>query len=208
MIDVLVVAPGAALRAGLRAILESDERVQVVGEAARLSDLAEHLPTPDVLLVAGAVFTRAGLADLLAEAEPAPAVLLLAEDARLAAELPGLPLRAWGVLHTEASAEELLAAVHSLQQGLVAATPALLQTLLGPAGRVVTGEPLVEDLTRRELDVLENLADGLANKQIALALGISEHTVKFHIASVYTKLAVGNRAEAVRTAARLGLISL
>ena len=69
-------------------------------------------------------------------------------------------------------------------------------------------EGLIEDLTSRELEVLSLLAEGLANKQIAYELEISEHTVKFHISSIYTKLGVTNRTEAVMTGARLGLIAL
>ena len=67
---------------------------------------------------------------------------------------------------------------------------------------------LVEALTARERDVLEWLALGLSNRAIAERLGISEHTVKFHIASIYGKLGVSSRAEAVRRAARQGLITL
>ncbi|HEY5902473.1 MAG TPA: helix-turn-helix transcriptional regulator, partial [Anaerolineales bacterium] len=63
-------------------------------------------------------------------------------------------------------------------------------------------------LSDREIEVLELLAQGLANKQIAGALGISEHTVKFHVSSIYTKLNVTNRAEAVRQGVRQGLIAV
>jgi DNA-binding NarL/FixJ family response regulator len=63
-------------------------------------------------------------------------------------------------------------------------------------------------LTERESEVLGLLAKGLANKQIAAALGISEHTVKFHVSSIYTKLNVTNRAEAVREGLRGGWIAL
>jgi NarL family two-component system response regulator YdfI len=67
---------------------------------------------------------------------------------------------------------------------------------------------LVEQLTPREAEILELLAQGLANKQIALYLQISEHTVKFHISSIFTKLGATNRMEAVRMGLQLGLITL
>ena len=103
--------------------------------------------------------------------------------------------------------EDLLTSVYTLYQGLVTADPSLLLALLStqPASTTV---PLVEDLTTRELEVLDLLAEGLANKQIAPELSISQHTVKFHISSIYTKLGVTNRTEAVMTGARLGLIVL
>ena len=65
-----------------------------------------------------------------------------------------------------------------------------------------------EPLTERETDVLRLAAQGLTNKQIALALAISEHTVKFHISAIYAKLRVSNRAEAVRKGARWGWVPL
>jgi DNA-binding NarL/FixJ family response regulator len=70
------------------------------------------------------------------------------------------------------------------------------------------GQAAREHLTEREIDVLREVARGLTNKQIALALGISEHTVKFHVSSVYGKLGASNRTEAVRKGARRGFIPL
>jgi DNA-binding NarL/FixJ family response regulator len=69
-------------------------------------------------------------------------------------------------------------------------------------------DDLHEPLTARELEVLEHLAAGLSNKTIAARLGISDQTVKFHVASITGKLGVTNRTEAVRRALRLGLIAL
>jgi DNA-binding CsgD family transcriptional regulator len=70
------------------------------------------------------------------------------------------------------------------------------------------GEPLSEELTPREHEVLQLIAEGLPNKLIALKLGISEHTVKFHITSILGKLDAGSRTEAVRLGARRGLVVL
>ncbi len=77
---------------------------------------------------------------------------------------------------------------------------------LPPAAR--HQEPLMESLTARELDVLGLVADGLPNRDIARALDISEHTVKFHLASIFGKLGVSTRTEAVQRALRLGLIAI
>ncbi|HET6823081.1 MAG TPA: response regulator transcription factor, partial [Anaerolineales bacterium] len=102
---------------------------------------------------------------------------------------------------TDASAEELTAAVHALSQGLVVGTSTLLFES--------ESEPLSHGpLTDRESEVLGLLAKGLANKQIAVMLGISEHTVKFHVSSIYSKLNVTNRTEAVREGLRGGWIAL
>jgi len=69
-------------------------------------------------------------------------------------------------------------------------------------------EPLIEGLTSREHDVLALVADGLSNREIAQALSISEHTVKFHLASIFGKLGVSTRTEAVQRGVRLGVIEI
>lgn len=71
-----------------------------------------------------------------------------------------------------------------------------------------TQELLVEELTARELDVLALVADGLPNREIGASLGISDHTVKFHLASIFGKLGVSTRTEAVQRGLRLGVIDL
>lgn len=203
---IAILAPTPALRSGLRALLSADERVEVMAEAASIADL-EELDGLDVLIATGDISAEA-LGRAFAEAEPPPACLLLGENSQAARVLAGLPLRAWGLLPLDASEEELLAAVFALHEGLMTASPALMQPLLGAAPAIHDTDELVEELTPRELDVLQLLAQGLANKQIALQLNISEHTVKFHSSAIYAKLGVTNRTEAVRRGARLGLVVL
>jgi DNA-binding NarL/FixJ family response regulator len=109
--------------------------------------------------------------------------------------------RVWGILPIDSSVEELTAAIYALSQGLIVGAPRLL---FGPESEAVERGPLTE----RELEVLGLLSRGLANKQIAMELGISEHTVKFHVSSIYAKLNVTNRTEAVRAGLRGGWIAL
>ena len=106
----------------------------------------------------------------------------------------------WGILPADSSSEELIAAIHALAQGLIVGPPRLLFESNEPVER--------GPLTERELEVLGLLARGFANKQIAASLGISEHTVKFHVSSIYTKLDVNNRTEAVRAGLRGGWVAL
>jgi DNA-binding NarL/FixJ family response regulator len=106
----------------------------------------------------------------------------------------------WGTLSLESSREELLAALHALSEGLVVSAPQFIN-----ACSVSREDAERLPLSEREIEVLGLLAQGLANKQIAAALGISEHTAKFHVSSIYAKLNVTNRAEAVRqTCVRAG----
>ena len=207
MIRLAILAPTPALRSGLRALLAADERIEVLAEAAVLGDL-EDLGTLDVLLIAGEGYSPEALRAALQNAEAPPALLLLSEESTAARSLAGLPLRAWGLLPPEAGEEELLAAVAALHEGLLAAAPALVQPLFGQALALDETDELVEELTEREGQVLQLLAQGFPNKQIALQLAISEHTVKFHVSAIYAKLGVTNRTEAVRRGVRLGLIVL
>ena len=102
--------------------------------------------------------------------------------------------------------QELGAAVAAVAQGLTVLPKTLAERLLDEPAAAV--EELSEPLTSRESEVLGLVGHGLSNKMIARELHISEHTVKFHISSIYSKLGVSNRAEAVSQGARHGLISL
>jgi len=207
MIRLVVLAPTPALRSGLRVLLAGDERVEVVAEAASFSEI-EELDGLDVVLIAGSEILLDPLRANLEQSDSPPALLILSEEPQIARALPALPARAWGLLFPDVGEDELLAAVFAVHEGLLAAAPALMQPLLGPAAEFRELEELTEDLTDRESEVLQLLALGLANKQIAVRLSISEHTVKFHVSSIYAKLGVTNRTEAVRRGARLGLIVL
>jgi NarL family two-component system response regulator YdfI len=208
LIRVVILAPTLAIRAGLRTLLTADEQLEVVAEASALSELEALPPETDILVTLAEATTRPDLETLTRQVDTAPAVLLLSDEPLAAQDLAGLPLRAWGLLPLDASEEELLASIHALYQGLMVSAPAFLQPLIGRAVSTNTEDFIVEELTEREMEVLDLLAEGLANKQIALELSISEHTVKFHVSSIYTKLGATNRTEAVRIGARLGLIAL
>ena len=201
---VFLVAPTPFARVGLRSILESAEvnaDVLVVGEADSVVELV--YPEADVVVVAGddslEVVTRA-----VAE-EGTQAILLLSEDDRFMPLLREVAPRGWGLISPDAPPEELSAAIVAVVQGLVV----LPRTLIG---RLLRGheavEELAEPLTTREREVLGLLGRGLSNKMIARELRISEHTVKFHVSSIYAKLGAASRTEAVGLGARLGLISL
>ncbi|HEX6305561.1 MAG TPA: response regulator transcription factor [Anaerolineales bacterium] len=209
MIRVVLVAPVLAMRAGLRALLESGEEVAVIAEANAIGDLDALPPDSDILVLASETLSPSDLARLTS-GESDFALLLVTDDTQAAQIISGLPVGVWGILSLEASAEELLSAVGALHNGLLVGEPALMATLLSTAPGLTQSqvEPLEEPLTERENEVLQLLAQGLANKQIAHQLGISEHTVKFHVSSIYAKLDATNRAEAVRQGIVTGLVVL
>jgi DNA-binding NarL/FixJ family response regulator len=119
-------------------------------------------------------------------------------------------IRTWGVLSADATEDELAAGVLAVGEGLWVGAPSLVGELmrLPRSGESLGEDSLIEPLTAREKEVLQLMAHGLANKQIALSLSISEHTVKFHLSSLYAKLGISSRTEAVRRGIELGLISL
>jgi DNA-binding NarL/FixJ family response regulator len=177
--------------------------VRVVGEASSPTDPSALSEADVVLLADEELLEEAAIA--VAE-DGTQALVLISEEERAVSTLRAMQLRGWGVVPPDAPSEELAAAVAAAGQGLIVLPKPLTERLLQePAPSV---EELSEALTAREREVLDLLARGLKNAQIAGQLHISEHTVKFHISSLYSKLGVNNRAEAVSRGARHGLISL
>jgi DNA-binding NarL/FixJ family response regulator len=206
-VRVFVVAPTPMARAGLRSMLATVEgpEVRVVGEASSApeSDPESALSEAEVVLVADEELleeTALAVAD-----DGTQAILLLSEEDHPVSRLRALPLRGWGLVSPGAPPEELAAAIAAVAQGLIVLPKPLTERLLQEPAVV---EELSDPPTDREREVLELLGRGLSNKLIARELHISEHTVKFHVSSLYTKLGVTNRAEAVSQGARHGFISL
>jgi len=197
LIRVVIIAPSPALRAGLRALLSSDEEIRVLLEAGQWDDAIADINEADV------VITPASSASFLDDEVTAscPASILILSDDPLRGRQLARSGSAWGILPLEASSDELRAAIHALAQGLVVGER---QLLFASDDETLANSPL----TDRETEVLALLSRGLANKQIAVSLGISEHTVKFHVSSIYAKLNVTNRTEAVHAGLRGGWIAL
>lgn len=191
-------------------MLTTDKNINIITEAANLSEVTRSLAAVDVIVALTEAVSPQSLELFLKEFKDPPAILLLCEIDDPLGDFINLPLRAWGLLPLDATEEEFLAAVTALNLGLVSADPKLLARLLAQkSSRTAEDDArVIEELTNREMEVLELLSEGLANKQIALELEISEHTIKFHVSSIYTKLGATNRIEAVTLGARLGLIIL
>jgi two-component system NarL family response regulator len=207
MIRLILASPFPAMRAGLRAFFSRPD-FQIIDELAddeSLLDLGEGL-TPQVIVYDLALDPDSNFETLhqLRRSLPMTRVLGLSETAADARIMRAMQAGLRGCLPKTASAEELATAARQVADGELVlpatATTALLQQL----GR----EPVVDSLTQREVQVLRSVAAGQTNKAIALKLGISEHTVKFHLGSAMSKLGAASRAEAVATAIQKGLISL
>jgi len=214
---VLVAAASAVTRAGLEAILAREPAFAVVGGHGVITSLAEDAAEhdPDVVLVELASAEDDALAlrhtigvDADDGARPSPALVVLSDDRdpAHAAELLRGGIRA--LLPRDAGAAEIVAAVSAAAAGLVAVAPEWSGALHAALSVDRTAQPAGEALTPREIEVLRLIAEGLGNKQIAARLAISEHTVKFHVGSVFAKIRASTRAEAVVIGARRGLIVL
>lgn len=204
--EVLIIAGDPLARMGLASLLAGSTSLSIAGELRSLSEIDDASLAMGVdAIVWDPGFTRApGYVELEELPErSAPVVALVADESDA--------LEAWragarGVLTRGASREAIVAAVIAVASGLVVFAPAIVP-VASPNGE----ESIALDgiaLTPRELEVMQVLAEGLPNKLIADRLGISDHTVKFHVNAILSKLGAHSRTEAVTRAARAGLIAL
>jgi two-component system nitrate/nitrite response regulator NarL len=205
---VLVVADNLLSRAGLSALLDNQDELFVVGQTSSnaLAKELEIYHADIVLLDLGwqANESRKALAPLADTGLPLLVLLADEDDApSVLSSLVSFPL--YGLLLKENDPAILLTALQTIAAGLLVIDPALSSALANPSTSL---EPLPEELTSRENEVLQLLAQGLTNKGIAHKLGITDHTVKFHVNAIMTKLGAQSRTEAVIRATRAGLIIL
>jgi two-component system nitrate/nitrite response regulator NarL len=212
---ILIIANDPLARAGLAALLAEQPGIAVVGRISAADDLHGAVETclPDVLLWDFGWQREASIDALSSFAElGVPGLALLPDEVS--------PGAAWSaglraLLRRDADPSRIVAAVEAVWLGLTVVDPAFHSALFNMSdpfplqpGGVRAPEQPVEELTPRERQVLRLMAEGLPNKNIAARLGISEHTVKFHINAILGKLGAGSRTDAVVRATRLGLILL
>jgi len=215
--SVFIVAASPPARTTLENLLR-ERRVEVAGSFASLDELSSRLDdTPvDAILVdsAGEPF-ESFLDSVIASGLASDfTVVLMVEPASLAALSAALGAGVRAVLPNDISPDQLVAALEAAANGLVVLHPTQSLTPVNTHGfprsraRSRELEEFAEALTPRESEVLQMLASGLGNKEIAAKLSISEHTVKFHVASILGKLGATSRTEAVSLGIRRGLILL
>lgn len=206
MIRLLIAAPSAIVRAGLESVGASGSGIEVVG-ASGLPGLSAAIDqhAPDVVLAAVETHQDEPPENLMALAgrNGAPAFVVLAPDLQTPWTADALRAGIRAVLPGDLGPREILAAIEAAAAGLVVLHP---QDVPVTASDRPLPAALTQTLSPREIEVLTMLAEGLANKNIAWKLGISEHTVKFHVASILSKLNAGTRTEAVTQGIRRGLI--
>ncbi len=212
MIRVLIVAAYASVRAGLHALLADAKECKVIGAVSGSAELERLLPEarPDVVLLDESESDAARVLEALIGSEAG--LVVLGEPGSGYQTLSRAPLSGWAYLLKEAGGTEIAAAVRATAAGLIVLDRGLALRLATPNSRPrdLAGDDLFpgQALTLREREVLQLMADGLQNRQIAARLSISPHTVKFHVASILAKLGAASRTEAVTLGARRGDVLL
>lgn len=212
MIRVFIIAGSLLTRSGLENLLRA-RAVKVAGSAANLESADSLLSDAeaDAVLIDATGEQPEQLVQTVAESGlPSElAVILLADHLPRASSAAALRAGVRAVLPSDVSQDQLVAALQAAASGLVVVHSADVEAAFpasAPASRPLP--ELAEPLTRRESEVLQMLAAGLGNKEIAARLAISEHTVKFHVASILGKLGAESRTEAVSLGIRRGLVLL
>jgi two-component system, NarL family, response regulator YdfI len=215
--SVFIVAASPLARASLQNLLGA-RQVEVAGSFASLDDLAgrlDDIPVDAILVDSTGEPFESFLDSVIASGLASDfTVVLMVEPASLAALSAALGAGVRAVLPNDISSDQLVAALQAVASGLLVLHPTQTLTPVNTNGfpsspaRSAGLEELAEALTPRESEVLQMLAGGLGNKEIAAKLAISEHTVKFHVASILGKLGAASRTEAVSLGIRRGLILL
>lgn len=200
---VLIVAKSLERRAELRALLSRDSEFKVIDFTGESSHSTSN-PTGVVV-----VDLEDDLAPLISTLPASrTGIVVLTENPDLCFIEQTLPPEPIAVLRRDCDPKQLLAAIHAVSAGLTALEANTAERWLRPSLDTIDPEPGEEELTSRETEVLHMMTAGLTNREIGSTLGISEHTVKFHIASIFGKLGTSTRTEAVTEGIRRGLILL
>jgi DNA-binding NarL/FixJ family response regulator len=206
-IQVLIVDDHSVVRQGLKMFLSLDPELQVVGEAENGAESLEQVAAlkPDVVLMDLVMPVMDGIAATQAIRQDYPGVEVIAltsvlEDASVTGAVRA---GAIGYLLKDTQADELRRAIKAAAAGQVQLSPRAAERLM----REIRAPESPEKLTDRETDVLRLLACGLANKEIAQELTVSETTVKTHVSNILAKLDLNSRTQAALHAVRIGLVS-
>lgn len=206
VIRVVLADDHAVVRKGIREFLEEDAAIRVVAEARdgeeAIALIAREKPDVAVFDIQMPKMNGLDAARRVKKEFPQTRVLMLTaynDDPYIFAAIQA---GANGYLLKTASSDEICRAVHAIAAGESALSPSVAKKLVQHASGETVREENIEPLTERELDVLRLTAKGMGNKQIGVALSISDRTVQGHLANIYSKLHVTTRTEAVLFALR------
>jgi DNA-binding NarL/FixJ family response regulator len=209
---VLIADDQTLFRAGLARLLDEDSRVEVVGLAMDGREAVKQAAKlkPDVVLmdmkmpnVDGIEATR-----LIIEADPAVKVVVLTTFETDSQVIQALKAGASGYVLKDSSAQAIVSTIVAVMSGEKVMASAVANRVLEMLTGTTTPKEFYDGLTNREIEILKLLANGMANKQIAYRLKISEKTVRNHVSNTYEKLGIYDRSQAVLYAVRKGLVEV
>ena len=211
MIRVLIADDQMLIRQGIRTLLEMDQGITVVGEAADGAETVDKVlaMSVDVLLLDIRMPCRDGIEVLraLSERGALPPTLILTTFDDSDVVLDGIRAGARGFLLKDVSYQQLLAAIRAVAGGATVFQPAVTVRLLRAGGALrIDAEAPREQLTAREAEVVRLMAGGYSNREIARALGTAEGTIKNHVSSILAKFGARDRTRAVLKALETGLL--
>lgn len=209
---IFISAASATRRAGLQKLLSGIWPESLVTVSATLSSEGLRESGAEILLADLDSFSQADvLLRLLETASTAPSAVALLDNPDPAWVRRAVAAGVNAILESDSGKDDLRLAIEAASAGFVLLHPTSARVLLEPVGLTSHFDDdyqTIEHLTTREREVLRLMSDGLGNREIALRLGISEHTAKFHASSILGKLGASSRTEAVSHGIRRGLISL
>ena len=209
---VLIVDDQTLFRTGLARLLDEDERIEVIGEAVDGADAVKQATKlkPDVVLmdvkmpnVDGIEATRQ-----IIEADPSIKVLVLTTLETDSQVIQALKAGASGYVLKDSTAGAIVSSIVAVMSGERVMASAVANRVLEMLTGVTSPKEFYDGLTNREIEILKLLATGMANKQIAFRLKISEKTVRNHVSNTYEKLGIYDRAQAVLYAVKKGLVEV
>jgi two-component system, NarL family, response regulator LiaR len=212
-IRILIVDDHAVVRKGLSAILETEEKFEVVGEAANGNQAVWKTRSlqPDVILMDLVMPEKDGIAAIkeIKKDDPQAKILVITSFSEDEKVFPAIKAGALGYLLKDSSPDELMQAIHEIYQGKASLHPTIARKLIMELKQdEPKSQPSEQVLTAREVDVLNLIAHGLSNQEIANQLMVSETTVRFHVSNILSKLHLANRTQAVLYALKEGYAKL
>ena len=211
-IRILIVDDHAIVREGLRALIETEPQMELLAEAADGVEAVQKARElrPDVILLDLMMPRMNGIAAIneIKQENPKARILVLTSFAEDELVFPAIKAGALGYLLKDSAPQELLKAIRNVYRGEASLHPTVARKLIGELHHPPSLPPTPEPLTEREVQVLNLVAQGLSNQEIAQVLNVSERTVRTHVSNILSKLHLANRTQAALFALREGLARL
>jgi NarL family two-component system response regulator LiaR len=212
IIRVLIADDHPVVREGLRGLIEIQPNLELVGEAVDGAEAVEKARSlqPDVILLDMVMPRKDGVQAIgeIKQENPQARILVLTSFSESEKALPAIKAGALGYLLKDSAPEQLLQAISNVYHGQISLHPAIARLLVQELSQPSDLPPAEDPLTEREVEVLQLIAQGLSNQEIADVLVVGERTVSTHVSNILDKLHLANRTQAALYALRKGLASL